>query len=130
MLVTREKRRQLAIANAKQPATLTPVPREKWPEMGNIGIPSAVFRSRTHLVQVYDEGDGMQRLSILRTQLNKAGEWVDGIPWDELQDIKRQIGMGDKYAIEIYPRDRDIVNVANLRHLWVLDQPLSIGWTK
>ena len=42
--------------------------------------------------------------------------------------VKREIGFGDWYALEIFPRDGDIVNVANMRHLWMLATPLSIGW--
>jgi hypothetical protein len=30
--------------------------------------------------------------------------------------------------VEIYPRDRDIVNIANMRHLWVMAEPLALGW--
>lgn len=47
----------------------------------------------------------------------------DGIPWDDLQVMKRLAGYGDDYAIEVYPADRDIVNDANIRHLWVLPYP-------
>ena len=26
--------------------------------------------------------------------------------------------------------DVDVVNVANMRHVWILDKPLKIGWSK
>ena len=58
----------------------------------------------------------------------EGDDWAVGISWDSLQDIKRRRGYGDKYAIEIYPREVDIVNVAAMRHLWVLPEPLNIGW--
>ncbi len=48
--------------------------------------------------------------------------------WEELQEIKRQVGIGDFFAVEIFQRDKDIVNVANMRHLWVLPDPLDFGW--
>ena len=57
--------------------------------------------------------------------------WKDGLKWDELQKVKADVGYADDYAIEIYPKDKDIVNDANMRHLWVFrDKPLNIGWTR
>lgn len=122
-------RRQLERENAKRPMALTPVPREQWPASGDTKR-TAVLLSREYLVQVFDEGVGVQRISANRTTARSDGRWDDGLTWDEMQEIKRQIGMADKYAVEIYPRDRDVVNVANMRHLWVLDEPLHIGWFK
>lgn len=127
--VTREMRRQLERDNAKRPAMLTPVPIERWPTPLN-GSRTAVLLSSDYLVQVFDEGGGVQRISVNRTTARPDGRWDDGLTWDEMQDIKCQIGMGDQYAIEVYPRDRDVVNVANMRHLWVLPEPLRIGWFK
>lgn len=43
--------------------------------------------------------------------------------------VKRLVGYADKCAIEIYPPDQDIVNVANMRHLWVVDMP-DFAWKK
>ncbi len=128
-IVTREMRRQLERDNAKRPAVLTPVPREQWPFNGD-STRTAVFLSREYLVQVFDEERGVQRVSANRTTARPDGRWDDGLTWDEMQEIKRQIGMGDMYAVEVYPRDRDVVNVANMRHLWVLPGPLPIGWLK
>jgi len=127
--VTREMRRQLERDNAKRPTMLTPVPIEQRPAPLN-GSRTAVLLSRDYLVQVFDEGGGVQRISVNRTTARPDGRWDDGLTWDEMQDIKRQIGMGDQYAIEVYPRDRDVVNVSNMRHLWVLPEPLQIGWRK
>ena len=129
-VVTREMRRQLERDNAKRPALLTMVPREQWPAAQHDPKRLEVWVSREYLVQVFDEGDGVQRISANRTTARQDGRWDDGLSWDEMQAIKRQIGRGDLYGVEIYPRDRDVVNVANMRHLWVLPEPLSIGWFK
>lgn len=58
------------------------------------------------------------------------GRWDDGLVWDELQEIKRQLGYGNSQAVEIYPEDRNIVNVADMRHLWVLPARLNLGWVR
>lgn len=129
-VVTREMRRQLERDNAKRPALLAMVPCEQWPAAQHDPKRLEVWVSREYLVQVFAEGDGVERISANRTTARPEGRWNDGLTWDEMQAIKRQIGRGDLYAVEIYPRDCDVVNVANMRHIWVLPEPLSIGWFK
>jgi len=89
-----------------------------------------VWRSRDFLVQEYAEAEPvLVRLSVLRTTLDpKLGRWVDGITWDELQAIKSEIGYGSHDALELYPADQDVVNVANLRHLWVMRELATFAW--
>ena len=126
---TRRERRMLEAENRRQPITLAAIPPAQWPErLRHAGhAPSEVWRSRSFLVQVFAERKGAERLSICRTSI--AGDrFADGITWDELQRLKRECGRGDKDAVEIFPPDRDVVNVANLRHLWVLAEPLSFAW--
>jgi hypothetical protein len=121
---------QQIVSNSRlaYPISLTSVPRERWSPDTYDPKRIEVYLCRRFLVQVFDEGNGIRRLSINRTQRD-GDKWLDGITWDELQRIKHDIGMGDAYAVEVYPRDIDIVNVANMRHLWVLPQPLpDVGW--
>ena len=33
-------------------------------------------------------------------------------------------------AVEVFPADDQVVNVANMRHLWVLPEPLPFAWEK
>lgn len=129
---TREQRRQLARDNAKLPATLRPVPQDQWPDLVQMTKkPYAVWRSRFFLVQSFDEGNGINRLSVARSEIDTtSGRWKEGITWDELQEIKRQVGLGEYMAVEIFPADRDVINVANMRHLWVMRDPLPFAWKK
>ena len=110
---------------------LTRVPVEQWPaEMAShmTLLPLEVWRSRDFLLQVYREGNGYERLSVIRTQLNGSGRWADGIPWEDLQRLKRECGRGDRWAVEVFPADDRVVNVANMRHLFVLQEPPPYGW--
>jgi len=130
LITTREQRRQLARDNAKQPAVLMQVPRNEWPDPNSRQI--AVWRSRDFLVQLFEdaqhEGSGPKRLSVNRTHM--AGDrWADGITWDELQRVKREVGMGHLWAVEVYPPDHEVVNVANVRHLWLVPAP-AFAWRK
>lgn len=125
---TRAQRRQLARDNAKQPEALQDIPREQWP---NPSAPQLrVLRSREFLVQEFSaQAPATVRLSICRTRL--AGDrWQGDITWDELQRLKAECGYSDSDAVEIFPSDRDVVNVANMRHLWVMAEPFACTWRK
>lgn len=132
-ITTRAQRRELERQNSKLPTTLRPVPVEDWPTYpdGASKKPYAVLRSRFFLVLCYQEYADVTRLSINRTEIDSAtGRWKEGITWDELQEVKRQAGLGDYMAVEIFPADRDVINVANMRHLWVMRDPLPFAWKK
>lgn len=118
----------LKTENARWPLHLVEVPRDLWPP--NPVMPVAVWRSRSLLVQVYAEANDWIRLSICRSALKSNGAWQDGLTWDQLQRIKGLCGYGDRQAIEIYPADSDVINVANIRHLWLPPEPLDVGWKK
>lgn len=91
--------------------------------------PFKVLRSRKFLVQVFRQPTGIIRITINRTRLKAIGRWEDGITWDEIQKIKTQIGYSHRDAVEVYPKDEDIVDVANMRHIWVLpEHQLNFIW--
>lgn len=80
------------------------------------------WRNRYFLVQLFSQTAGStERLSIQRTEYSlRKKRFEDGITWDELQTIKSQVGFGDRCALEVYPPDDRVVNVANIRHLFLL----------
>jgi hypothetical protein len=94
----------------------------KHPDMTK--YPVRIWHSNRFCVQAFEEKPGIVRLSVNRALLKPDGSWLDGITWDELQDIKRQCGFGDNDAVEVFPSDKDIQNVANMRHLFVFLEPL------
>lgn len=123
-------KRAFAIEQAKQPRALMPVPRDLWPVSlsGGSQEPIEVWRSCHFLVVIYFERGKHLRMSVNRCQLKASGGWADEITWDKLQEIKREIGRGEQWAVECFPADIDLVNVANIRHLWLLDEPPEYGW--
>lgn len=114
--------------NRNYPPMMSFLPKETWPPNTPPGI-IEVWRSNQFLAQVYDEGNGVVRISICRTMINKRGGWEEDISWEDLMQVKREIGHGDSYAVEVYPMDEDIVNVANMRHLWIPPKPI-VGWRR
>lgn len=125
---TKAQRLALKRENNKWSATMARVPRKQWPfDDGEPRI--SVWRSREFFAQVFEAGEGV-RISVNRARLDSHGRWSDRISWDELQAIKRQIGFGDLWAFEIFPPDSDVVNVANMRHLWIPGEPPVFGWRR
>ena len=107
------------------------VPREQWPFMPAWEtIPIKVWRSRDYLAVLYEQrANGMRRLTVNSTRRTasrkrKSGtDWRDGITWDELQRIKNETLSPDVWCVEVYPAEKELVDVSNMRHLWVLDGP-------
>ncbi|PLS26016.1 DUF7694 domain-containing protein [Bifidobacterium parmae] len=91
------------------------------------GPPLKVWRSRDYFAQLYRDRNGYLRLSVNRVGIDLNGRWKDGITWDELQRVKQET-IGDAWAVEIYPPKTDLVDVANIRHLWILDQRPPYAW--
>ena len=116
-------------ADWRRSPRLVEVPRDQWPVIpGEASVRLRVFASRDYLVQVFHEPlPAVARLSICRTS-RKGDRWADGITWDELQAIKDQCGYRDADAVELYPRRVDVVNEANMRHLWVMADPVPMAW--
>lgn len=132
IITTREQRREMARVNAKLPLYLEAVPRSEWPytRQSIEALPVAVWRSRHFLVSQYTAPKpAVCRLSIHRTTLD-GDRWADGITWDELQRLKCEAGFDDAWAVEAYPPAREVVNVANIRHLWLLPEAPEYFWQK
>lgn len=121
----------LAVGRARASECLQPIFKADWPstplaESTCIGA----WRSKEFLAVLYVERrSGHRRLSVNRTRLDSTGGWRDGITWDELMRVKREAGFGDAWCVEVYPPDDEIVNVANMRHLWLLDDAPPYAWT-
>lgn len=90
--------------------------------------PKKVYKNDEFLVQVFNLDGEPTRLTVNKVK-RKGNNWADGITWDQLMQVKRLLGFAQQCAIEIYPPDEDIVNVANMRHLWVVDMP-DFAWKK
>lgn len=125
---SREQRRQLERNNQRYPDALMLLPREKWLHMAHENH-IEVWRSRGFLMQVFQEDGGIVRLTVCRTALD-GNDWMAEISWEDLQRLKRECGRGHLDAVEVFPADIDIVNVANLRHLWVLPEPVKFAWRR
>ena len=84
------------------------------------GEPSlAIWESDEFKVYAFQDGQAV-RLDVER----KDG--LDGIRWDELQQIKNDCGFADCDAVEFYPAKSDVINTGNWRHLYVFFEKLPL----
>ncbi|MDU8982155.1 DUF7694 domain-containing protein [Bifidobacterium scardovii] len=92
--------------------------------------PLRCWRSRDYSAMLFrDHDSGLLRLAITRVQIDKYTlEYRDGITWDALQQIKNETIGPDAWTVECYPPQHLVQNVANMRHLWILDEPPAFGW--
>lgn len=96
--------------------------------INEINPPVRQWQSRDYIAQLFHDRNGFTRLSVNRIERDKRiNDWKDGITWDELQRVKQET-LGDVWAVEIYPPDPELVNVYNIRHLWILNQPPAYAW--
>lgn len=128
------KRKQAPIITSQTAArankTLTLVPRDEWPKhlQKLDGSPREFWMSRDFAVQIHED-EHATRITVHSTRL-RNGHWLDGITWDELMMAKAAVGYEDCWAVELYPPPDQVVNVANIRHLFVLKEPPPFAWLK
>lgn len=118
--------RHIKAENKKYSNNLIKLDLKDLPPRKGVIFPDELWRSNRFVVQVFFED--FIRLSINRTMVDDHGDWLEGITWDELQKIKNQCGYKDKAAVELFPPVNDLVNVANLRHLFILKELPSYLW--
>jgi hypothetical protein len=131
-------RKNLQQTQRKLSYELKEVPADEVTQVEALGKkPLAVWKSRHFLVQLIQdvifagtpEEQEYLRLTVSRSELANDGNWKDGISWDELMVIKSQCGFGEQWAVEVYPPTDEVVNVANMRHLWLVTRPV-FAWSK
>ena len=81
------------------------------------------WQNNMYACAVYDDDDDIGHCTIQRLDCTPARDWR------HLQAIKNQLYGEDRQAIEIYPPQNDVLDVANTTHLWVLPKgkELDIG---
>lgn len=122
------KRQKEYLIKLNLPKELIRMDRDKWPESKDESRID-VFISQKYMVQIFKENKNIFRLSINKTVSN-GKSWEENLSWDELQTIKNEVGYKEFDAVEVYPKYCDVVNVANMRHLFVMPNLLDFAWRK
>lgn len=97
-----------------------------------VSVPDHVqglWGSRDYLAVLYCDPNGFERLTVNSTLMDRStGRWDDGLTWDELMAVKGQCGFADRWAVEVFPPDAETIDVANMRHLWLLPDRPTYAW--
>jgi hypothetical protein len=108
-----------------------------WPTglAGRITVPIRAWKSRNFIVQLHDRAEeGLQRLSVQRAGANAGilpqNRDLRPISWDELMAVKSDCGFADSWACELLPAAGQVVDVAPMRHIWILSQAPTFGWRR
>ena len=134
--MNREQRRALEKAYrqwiATLPEELTPVSEDDStiPYSSHPEDMLQVWRNKKFTVILWKVPAG-HKITVERNEWDsKTRRHLDNITWDELMDIKRACGFGDRNAVEFYPPDNEVINIANVRHLWLLPREMTNDWLK
>ena len=83
----------------------------------------SLHRNNVYAVQVFGRSGGAMHLAIRRHDATEVRGWSD------LQRIKDEIAGPERGAVEVYPRAKDVIDQANMRHLFVLPEGQSVPFT-
>lgn len=84
-----------------------------------------IFMNDKYQVAKYPANGGVIHLSIKRIDRHHLMDWRD------LQDIKNQLVGEENEALQLFPRESRVVDMANQFHLWVYSDPranIPVGW--
>lgn len=109
-----QARRRLKVGPIRSP--FASLPPQEWPTTASPHGLRRVHKSDALIVMECARPGNLTLLMIQRLDAR------DGLTWDDLQWVKGALGYGDREALEMYPREDLVVNVANIRHLWMLPE--------
>lgn len=92
---------------------------KRFAPVGWLGQVDHIRKNRVFSVLVRDAGSAIH-LAI--TSLSG-----DRPSWPEMQRIKSELAGPNATAVEVYPPDDEVVDDADMYHLWVLFQPLPFS---
>jgi hypothetical protein len=124
----RQKQKYLREENKRFGTRLVDIPQAQW-EWKSFK-PKEVWRSKDFLVQIFSMQDGAARMTVSRTMIGEDGQWLDGIKWEDLMRLKDECGYGRDWAVEIFPPTANVVDVANMRHLWLIPEAPAYAWNR
>lgn len=80
-------------------------------------LPDQVFQNNLFVVQVFNV---MCAWGPVKKLMIRRGDALPNHNWNHLQRIKNEIFGEDAVALEVYPKQKNLTDVANLYWLWIL----------
>lgn len=104
-----------------------------------------VWQDRSEMVRLYSKIPGMyaafmnQVISVqLSMDVTEWGEirhlWIKRhdekpVQWQEMQRIKNELIGQDRVGLEVYPAVSELIDVANMYHMWILPAAMKLPFT-
>ena len=113
--------------------TQMPSPKDKGLGSGWFGDLDRVYvaNDKSYCVMTREIETHMGKVThaCMRSQGSKETNWKGtDIPWSEKQRVKNEIFGEESVAIEVFPKESELVDEANMYHIWVLhDFELPFG---
>ena len=73
-----------------------------------------------HATIQYNPDAFIKEKSIEQRLMEITGDGSRDIPWSIKQEIKNELWGKDRIAIEVFPQDKNLVDVQDCYHLWVM----------
>lgn len=77
------------------------------------------YCNRIYAVQYVVRGS----LAMLQIRRHDRGK---DFPWRDLQRIKNELVGPEREAVQVFPRESEVVDAANMAHLWII--PEGVRW--
>lgn len=78
------------------------------------------YRNSLYSIRIYEHNENFKKVAIQRHDNIEIGDW------DTIQRIKNDIFGKETWAFEMYPRESDLQNVANIRWIFIGDgEPIA-----
>lgn len=81
------------------------------------------FQNAMYSVQVFRKPSEWGEIMHLMVRRNDAAPIQS---WADLQRVKNEIAGADRVAVEVFPPEGDLVDQANMYHLWVLPKDFRL----
>lgn len=75
-----------------------------------------IWKNNLYIVQEFPKSEGMTLLMVRRNDAAPIRSWSD------MQRIKNELMGEDRVAVEVYPAESDLIDLANMYHLWVFQE--------
>jgi hypothetical protein len=115
LIATEERLRKAGAWGAWEKLTLS-----RPADFGHVGVFRTVHRNRVFAVLDRMDFSGARHLGISSLSGTRP-------TWPEAQRIKNELAGEHMTAIEVYPPQAEVVDQANMYHLWVVPGPLPFS---
>lgn len=128
MIFTRDERRAMERAKEKHVKNLMKagysefkdITAEAHDRIGNKygRAPDKVYQNGQFIIQVFEENNAWNAKKVMIRWLDARPE----IPWAILQKIKNDLFGAEVTALEVFPKESNKVDVANMYWIWILPE--------